>query len=563
VAIGRERAVLVYEISNDTRFDRSFMSFRSPFQDVDIPDTSVYECVFGGIDAADLGRVALVDAASGVEITYGETIARVNAFAGVLTERGIGVGDVVAILSPNSPGFAIVLHGILRAGATVTTVNALSTAGEIATQISDSDARMLITVAALLERAEEAASAAGMADADVVVFDNLGAGEGLAVGAHPDTSGLLRSDRPAPQASFDPATHVAALPYSSGTTGIPKGVMLTHLNLVANLAQIRPIHGMTPADVVLGVAPFFHIYGMTAVMNAALESRSRLVIMAKFDLAEFLANIQKYRCTQGYIVPPVALALAKHPMVDSYDLSSLRTLVSGAAPLDTDLARAVEVRVGCRIVQGYGMTEMSPVSHAVPSDGGQRLLGGTAPPGSCGWTVPNSVSKLVDPKSGAEIDVPEQGRSAVGELWFKGPNVMTGYLNNDEATSNTIDVDGFMHTGDLACVDADGCIYVVDRLKELIKYKGYQVPPAELEALLLTHPDIADAAVIGVADDSGEEIPKAFIVRGSAELADTDVMAFVTARVAPYKRIRRVEFIDVIPKSPAGKILRKDLKSTG
>jgi acyl-CoA synthetase (AMP-forming)/AMP-acid ligase II len=541
------------------------MSFRSPFQDVDISDTSVYECVFGGIEAADLDRVALVDAASGVEITYGETIARVDAFAGALTERGIGVGDVVAILSPNSPAFVIVLHGILRAGATVTTVNALSTAGEIAKQISDSGARMLVTIAPLLERAEKAAAATGMADADVVVFDNPGADDGPAIGAHPNTSGLLASDRPAPatQATFDPTTHLAALPYSSGTTGIPKGVMLTHRNLVANLAQIRPIHGMTPADVALGVVPFVHIYGMTVLMNAALQSRSRLVIMAKFDLAEFLASIQKYRCTQGYIVPPVALALAKHPMVDSYDLSSLRTLVSGAAPLDADLARAVEVRVGCRIVQGYGMTEMSPVSHAIPFDGGQRLLGGTAPLGSCGWTVPNSVSKLVDPETSAEIDLPEQGRSAVGELWFKGPNVMTGYLNNEKATSNTIDADGFMHTGDLACVDADGCVYLVDRLKELIKYKGYQVPPAELEALLLTHPGIADAAVIGVADDSGGEIPKAFIVKGSAALTDIDVMAFVAARVAPYKRVRQVEFIEVIPKSAAGKILRKDLKSTG
>ena len=539
------------------------MSFPSPFQDVDIPDTSVYEYVFGDLDAADLDRVALVDAASGAEITYRETIARIDAFAGMLTERGIGVGDVVAILSPNSPAFVTVLHGILRAGATVTTVNALSTAAEIAKQISDSNARMLITIAPLLERAEKAASATGMAAADVVLFENLGAGQGPAFGADPNTPRLLRSDQAPPQASFDPATHVAALPYSSGTTGIPKGVMLTHLNLVANLAQIRPIHGMTPVDVVLGVAPFFHIYGMTAVMTAALQSRSRLVIMAKFDLADFLANIEKYRCTQGYIAPPVAVALAKHPMVDSYDLSSLRTLVSGAAPLDADLSRAVEVRIGCRIVQGYGMTEMSPVSHAVPFDGGQRLLGATAPSGSCGWTVPNSVSKLVDPETGAEIDVPKQGRSSVGELWFKGPNVMTGYLNNEKATSNTIDADGFMHTGDLVCVDADGCIYVVDRLKELIKYKGYQVPPAELEALLLTHPAIADAAVIGVADDSGQEIPKAFIVKGSEALTDSDVMEFITARVAPYKRIRQVEFIDAIPKSATGKILRKELKSPG
>jgi acyl-CoA synthetase (AMP-forming)/AMP-acid ligase II len=237
--------------------------------------------------------------------------------------------------------------------------------------------------------------------------------------------------------------------------------------------------------------------------------------------------------------------------------------MSGAAPLDQDLGHAVSERLGCQVVQGYGMSELSPVSHVTPFDGGREMIGSTAPLNSCGWTVPNAVSKIVDPETGAEIDPPASGLSETGELWFSGPNVMAGYLGNEQATRETIDDDGFLHTGDLARVDSTGCVYIVDRLKELIKYKGYQVPPAELEAVLLAHPQIADAAVIGVRDvDSGEEVPKAFVVKQSgAELTAAEVMEFVADQVAPYKKVRRVEFIDAIPKTASGKILRKDLRT--
>jgi acyl-CoA synthetase (AMP-forming)/AMP-acid ligase II len=351
------------------------------------------------------------------------------------------------------------------------------------------------------------------------------------------------------------------LPYSSGTTGKCKGVMLTHRNLVANIAQIRPVQDLHPDDVVLAIMPFFHIYGMTVLLNAALQVRARLVIMSGFDLEQFLGNIANHKCTVAYIAPPVAVALAKHPLVDSYDLSSLRAILSAAAPLDEDLGHAVSDRLGCRVLQGYGMTELSPASHLTPLDGGARLIGSVAPVGAVGWTVSNAVSKLIDATTGNEIDIPSEGLSETGELWFKGPNVMAGYLGNEEATRETID-DGWLRTGDLARVDATGCVYIVDRLKELIKYKGYQVPPAELEAVLLSHPDIADAAVIGVTDaESGEEVPKAFVVKQSgADLTDVDVMEFVAKQVAPYKKVRQVEFIDAIPKSASGKILRKDLR---
>jgi len=209
------------------------------------------------------------------------------------------------------------------------------------------------------------------------------------------------------------------------------------------------------------------------------------------------------------------------------------------------------------------MSELSPVSHITPFDAGAHDVQGTAPLSSVGWTVSNAASKIIDAETGDEIDVPAEGLSETGELWFKGPNVMAGYLNNEEATKETIDDDGWLHTGDLARVDANGCVYIVDRLKELIKYKGYQVPPAELEAVLLSHPSIADAAVVGVVDDAGEEVPKAFVVKQSdADLSEDEVMEFVAGQVAPYKKVRQVAFIDAIPKSAAGKILRKDLRTS-
>ncbi|MFD0441367.1 4-coumarate--CoA ligase family protein [Streptomyces chartreusis] len=534
------------------------MSFASPFHDVHIPEVSVFDLLFGDIDKADLDRVALVDAAHGTRTTYRELIERVDATAGALAARGIGVGAVVGLLAPNSTLFAVAFHGILRAGATATTVNALFTARDIAKQLTDANATMLITVRALLPQAAEAVRSVGIATENLIVLD----GDGEAASGHPNADDLFALAAPAPQVDFDPATHLAVLPYSSGTTGNPKGVMLTHRNLTANMAQIRPLLSMSSDDTILAVLPFFHIYGMTVLLNAALQARSTLVLMPRFDLSEFLGSIQEHRVTYGFIAPPVAVALAKHPMVDTYDLSSLRVVMSGAAPLDAELGTAVAERLNVQMLQGFGMSELSPVSHCMPADGGQNQFGEAAPLNSCGWAVPNTINKIVNPVTGTEVAYPAAGLSEPGELWVKGPNVMAGYLGNEEATRATIDSDGFLHTGDLAQVDDIGRVFIVDRLKELIKYKGYQVPPAELEALLLTHPAIIDTAVIGVTDDNGEEIPKAFVVRRpDTPLTADDVMEFVASRVSPYKKVRRVEFIDVIPKSPSGKILRKDLRT--
>lgn len=523
------------------------MSFASPHPDVTIPDTTVHEFLFGHVEDRDLDRPAIIDHDADLVITYRQLTARIDAIAGALASRGLAPGDVLALFAPNSAAFALMLHGAMRAGGTVTTVNVLYKPRDITDQLTDSGAKFLVTVAALLPQANKAAAAVGMVREQVIVLD--------AAPGHPALQDLLDQRLPPPEVTIDPHTHPAVVPYSSGTTGRPKGVVLTHRNLVANVGQIADLAGMTDQDKVLAVLPFFHIYGLTVLLNASIHSRSTLVTMAKFDLPEFLHRIERHRCTYLPIAPPVALALSKDPTVDRYDLSSVHTICSGAAPLDGELSRSVASKLACRVYQGYGMSELSPVSHTAG-------VGEDAPAESVGRPVPNTINKIVDPETGIEIQVPEHGRSAPGELWVKGPNVMTGYLGNEEATRETIDDDGFLHTGDIAVVDSESFVYIVDRLKELIKYKGYQVPPAELEAVLLAHPMIADAAVIGVSDEAGEEVPKAFVVRQpGSELTEEAVMHFVAEQVAPHKKVRRVQFIDVIPKSAAGKILRKDLRA--
>ena len=376
------------------------MSFSSPFPDVDIPTVSVYEYLFGDLDATDGDRVALVDAKHGGETSYRDAVRKIDLFAGALADRGIAAGDVVGLLAPNSTAFAIAFHGILRAGATATTINVLFTAKDIVKQLTDSKATMLITVSALLPAAKEAAAAVGISDDRLIVLDGAD--------GHPSADDLLDAGVAAPTVSFDPAIHLAVLPYSSGTTGNPKGVMLTHRNLVANVAQTRPVQDVQPDDVVIAIMPFFHIYGMTVLLNAVLHARARLVIMGSFDLEEFLATIANHKVTVAYIAPPVAVALAKHPLVDSYDMSTLRAVLSGAAPLDEELGHAVADRLGCRVVQGYGMTELSPVSHCTPLDGGKRLVGSVAPIGAAGWTAANSSTRLIDPATGDEIGLPDK-----------------------------------------------------------------------------------------------------------------------------------------------------------
>lgn len=524
--------------------------FTSPYPDIDIPDVSIYESLFGTLEEEDLGKVALVDPGDGSETTFGELRAQVNAFGGALAARGVEVGTVLGLLCPNIPAFATVFHGSLRVGAILTTINSMYTASEIATQLRDSGATWLITVSPLLPQAEDAAHAVGIPAEKIIVLD--GAPGYLNLGE------LLTEGREPPAVTFDPATHVAVLPYSSGTAGEPKGVMLSHRNLVANVEQSRVIIDVTSDDRVLAVLPFFHIYGMTVLLNIALRERARLVTMPRFDLVAFLETIQRFGCTYIFIAPPIAVALAKHPIVEDYDISSVRTMLSGAAPLDGETGEAAAHRIHARMLQGYGMTEMSPVSHVIPPESTD------IPVSSIGVLIPNQEAKLVDVATGEEItSLGPAGVSEPGELWVRGPNIMLGYLGRADETGETLDPDGFLHTGDVAVYHEGGYFSIVDRVKELIKYKGYQVAPAELEAVLLLNPQIADAAVIGGIDEHGQEIPKAFVVPApGSEPTATEVMEHVAAEVAPYKKVRQVEFLEEIPKSSSGKIMRRELRAT-
>ena len=531
------------------------MAFASPYPDIEIPDVSLPDFILGANeDRPD--AVALIDGMRGDRLTYGQLAAYVGRVAAALHERGLRKGDVVAIFSPNTAWYPVVFHGIAAASLVSTPINSLYTPDEIAFQLRDSGAKMLITVSPFLDRALAAVERAPVDE--VVVMDGA---EG-----HPSLQDLLGSTAPAPQVDIDPPDDLVTLPYSSGTTGLPKGVMLTHRNLVANVVQQQAVFDRRHADErIIAVLPFFHIYGLTVLMNQGLALGGTVVTLPRFDLADFLRTLQDHEITRAFVAPPIVLALAKHPLVDQFDLSSLRAITSGAAPLDEALARAAEQRLrkgadtGVTIGQGYGMTELSPVSHTTP-DAGMEPPGvtGEVPKGSVGYALPNTECRLVDPASGEDVGPGERG-----ELWVRGPQVMKGYLNNPQATADTVDPEGWLHTGDVTVVDEQGRYTVVDRVKELIKYKGYQVAPAELEAVLVGHPEIADAAVIGVKDqESGDELPKAFVVPtpGSQLTADA-VMEYMAEKVAPHKKVRLVEFIEQVPKSAAGKILRKELRA--
>jgi len=517
--------------------------FRSPYPQIELPPTSLTPFVLAR--ARERGdKPALIDAVSGRAITYRQLEEAVRRVAAGLAARGFGKGEVFAIYSPNLPEYAVAFHAVSLVGGTVTTLNPLYTTEETAHQLKDARAKYLLTAPALLDKAKEAAAQAGVEE--VFVFGEC---EGATPFAALSADAGAGEGADAPQVEIEPGEDVVALPYSSGTTGLPKGVMLTHHNLIANTLQVQACDLIDESDTLVCVLPLFHIYGMVVIMNVGLYAGARIVVMPRFDLETFLTVLQDYGVTLAHVVPPIMLALAQHPAVDNYDLSKLKTLFSGAAPLSEQLARACAERLGCNIRQGYGMTETSPAIHLTDVEFDWSKCG------SIGRCVPNTECKIVDVETGEPL-----GYGREGEICMRGPQMMKGYLNRPEATAATIDADGWLHTGDIGYCDESGHFFIVDRLKELIKYKGMQVAPAELEALLLTHPSVADAAVVPVADEEAGELPKAFIVRkaGAEDVGGAEeLMAFVAARVAPHKKIRRVEFIEQIPKSASGKILRR------
>ena len=498
-----------------------------------IPDLALPQFVLGAAYRRGSKR-ALVDAASGHELSYAGLAEAVRETGAGLSARGVRTGDVLALCTPNCIEFAVAWYAATSIGAIVTTVNPLYTGDEISRQLRQTGARWLVATSGLVEQ-KLGAVIPGTAIVETFVIGEPAAGT--------TPFGSLRTAGSAPAEPVS-ASDVALLPTSSGTTGLPKSVVLTHRNLVASLGQTRLVHQVTEDDVVIAALPLFHIYGLQLTLNLPLLAGATVVILPRFELEAFLRAVQDHAITRAEVVPPVVLGLATVDVVGEYDLSTLRLLTSAAAPLGADLARACTRRLGCRVKQAYGMTEVSGGTHIAPETGPDR-------PDSVGPALPGVECRIVDPGTGADLPPGDPG-----ELLVRTAGAMRGYLGNPEATAATIDPDGWVHTGDIVTADEDGWFYVTDRAKELIKYKGYQVAPAELEAVLLTHPAVADVAVVRRPDAQAGEVPKAFVVL-QAPASAQELMAWVAGSVASYKRVRQVEFIDSIPKSPTGKILRR------
>ncbi|KAK0731111.1 hypothetical protein B0H67DRAFT_473886 [Lasiosphaeris hirsuta] len=501
-------------------------------------------------------------------VTCGET-GRTYSWAGLRSasiEFGEGMkalwqwkrGHVLALYTPNSVDTPIVTLGATWAGGVVSPANPLYTVDELAFQLKDSSARALVTQASFLKTALEAAARAGIPENRIIL-----------IGDRRDASGKFKHFCSIRSTSYtgryeknkiSPKDDLAFLVYSSGTTGMPKGVCLTHYNMVSNVLQMQYVEGSQwlpnggydgKGDKQLGVLPFFHIYGLTSCILMSIYSGWQVVVLERFDLKKVLQTIQNYGITFMYIPPPVVLAFSKHPLVDKYDLTSLKVLHSGAAPLARELTEAVWNRLKIPVKQGFGLSETSPVVHCQTVNEWAKFMG------SVGKLFPNMEAKVVD-EDGKEVADDE-----AGELWVKGPNVFKGYHNNQERTNAAFSPDGYFKTGDVFRRDKWGNYYCVDRLKELIKYNGFPVPPAELEGILISHADVADACVIGVDDPSlATEVPRAYLVlRQGVAASDRkarELIEWMATQVAPHKKLRGgIRFVDQVPKSPSGKILRR------
>jgi acyl-CoA synthetase (AMP-forming)/AMP-acid ligase II len=477
-------------------------------------------------------KPALISA-EGTVRTYRELWSNARKVARFLQDHGIEKGDKVGVFSPNHVDYASVFYGALLTGATVTTLNPLYREREIEHQLNDAEAVALF-VFSLMAAPVEAARP------NLPCLRHVWPIDGLA----DLLGGVSEEYRPV---EISAREDVAVLPYSSGTTGLPKGVMLTHHNIASNVKQGLATGQVTPDTVSLCTLPFFHIYGMTVLMSTGLALGTTGIVMMRFDVEQMMSLVGKYSMTNLYLAPPAVLAMANVPDPSRFDTSSLHVVVSGAAPLPVEVADRVRSTYGCLVAQGYGMTETSPTTNTNPLD---RIK-----IESCGPPVADTFEKIVSLETGKELAAGE-----VGEVAVRGPQVMKGYWKRPQETKDCLSEDGWLLTGDIGWLDEDGYLYILDRKKEMIKYKGYQVAPAELEAILHEHPAVQDAAVIPKPHLEGGEIPKAFVVlREGFQASPEELMAFVAEKVAPYKKIREVEYMTEIPKTLSGKILRRDL----
>ncbi|UCH57026.1 MAG: long-chain fatty acid--CoA ligase [Candidatus Bathyarchaeota archaeon] len=501
-------------------------------------------------------------------LTYRELREAAYRFAKALQDMGVEKGDRVALFLPNIPQFVISYYGALRAGAILTTISPLYKEREVEHQLNDSGSETLIVLDILYPEVEGIKDKTKLKHVIVASIKEylptvkrvLGSLLGK-VPSHKVERGsgiyffqeLLQAHEPNPsEVEVDPKKDLALLQYTGGTTGLPKWAMLTHYNLVSNAYMCNAwLNAQEGEEVQVNVLPLFHIYGMTVTMNNAIATAGSMILIPRFDPLEVLGSIQKYKATIFGGVPTLYAVLISHPKISEYDLSSMKFCISGASPLPPEVQKRFMEITGGVLVEGYGLTEASPVTHANPLD---PTLD-TVKIVSIGLTWPDTDAKIVHEATGVELPV-----GMVGELTIKGPQVMKGYWNMPEETANVLK-NGWLYTGDYAKKDEDGYFYIVDRKKDLIKYKGYSVYPREVEDVLYEHPAVKIAAVVGKSDEISGEIPKAFVVlKDGAEASEEDLIQFVKDKVAPYKRIREVEFREELPMTLVGKVLKWELR---
>ncbi|KAM0942820.1 putative acid--thiol ligase [Dioscorea sansibarensis] len=524
--------------------------YRSKLPDIYIPNhLPLHTYCFENL-AQFSSRPCIINGATHDIYTYADVDLISRKVAAGLQNLGISQGQVIMLLLQNTPEFAFAFLAASHLGAISTTANPFYTPAEIHKQALASSASLIITESYYVPKLQ---SLVVDHDIKVVVID-----DSVPDGCIPFSTLMSSDENQLSEVTID-SNDVVALPYSSGTTGLPKGVMLTHKGLITSVAQ--QVDGDNPnlyfhsEDVILCVLPLFHIYSLNSVLLCGLRAGAAILIMKKFDIIKLMELVHKYKVTIAPFVPPIVVEISKSPVVDNYDLSSIRTVMSGAAPMGKELQDTLRAKIAnAKLGQGYGMTEAGPVLSMCLAFAKEPF---EIKSGSCGTVVRNAEMKVVDPETGLSLP-----RNQPGEICIRGDQIMKGYLNDPKATENTMDKEGWLHTGDIGYVDDDDEIFIVDRLKELIKYKGFQVAPAELEAMLITHHEIADAAVVPMKDELAGEVPVAFVVRSEgSEITEDQIKQYISKQVVFYKRIYKVFFSEAIPKAPSGKILRKDLRA--
>jgi acyl-CoA synthetase (AMP-forming)/AMP-acid ligase II len=497
-------------------------------------------------------KVAMTDALTGQSRTFRDYYNDTGSIAAHLHDLGITQDSTIALFSPNHVDYVPICLAAALCGAKLTPINPMYKVEELQTVLSRSDSDVLIVHSAIMEVAMEAIKGTGVKHIITIPEED---GAPVPYGTM-SVSDLKDHSRPIFETHRsvhnNTANHPFLLPYSSGTTGMPKGVSLSHSNLISNLLQLETIEAIAfPSNQkLISPLPFFHIYGFLVSALYAVWQGQEVITMARYDLNKFCQAVEKYQPNRAHLVPPIIIQLAKNPIVDNYDLSSLNMIVSAAAPLSKETEQDLLDRIGCPVKQAWGMSELSPIA-TFTSDFNIRS-------GSVGQLTSDTFGKIVD-STGKSL-----GPGETGELMIQGPQVMMGYLNDPEKTAECLSEDGWLQTGDVAKYDNDGFFFITDRIKELIKVRGYPVAPAELEALLLTHPKLSDAAVIPVPDEMSGELPRAYVSlkEGVAQddVTEDDIKEFVKEKVAPFKRLEGgVKFIDQVPKSASGKILRRVL----